>query len=163
MALSNDPKYQNLQEWYQANAGSLNMREMFASDPDRFSRFRWEETLLHPCDSGHEGGGVVVGGGGMLPEPRLVCLDIKYRPRINFIRVSLRHQRSGPLRFQGHGFRTRLLPLRFLLGHLLVGAHACTCRTNSRTLLNQSVGHERQLTRAGVLTPRPPLSDRVCC
>lgn len=46
MALSNDPNYQKLQEWYRANASSLNMREMFAAEPDRFSRFRWEETLL---------------------------------------------------------------------------------------------------------------------
>ncbi|KAG7218061.1 hypothetical protein INR49_020650 [Caranx melampygus] len=29
MALTNDPNYQKLEQWYKANAGSLNMREMF--------------------------------------------------------------------------------------------------------------------------------------
>ncbi|XP_056906770.1 glucose-6-phosphate isomerase a [Takifugu flavidus] len=39
MALSNDPEYRKLKQWYKANAGSLNMRDMFAAEPDRFSRF----------------------------------------------------------------------------------------------------------------------------
>uniref|UniRef100_H2S2N6 Glucose-6-phosphate isomerase n=1 Tax=Takifugu rubripes TaxID=31033 RepID=H2S2N6_TAKRU len=39
MALSNDPEYRKLQQWYKANAGSLNMRDMFAAEQDRFSRF----------------------------------------------------------------------------------------------------------------------------
>ncbi|KAK7891010.1 hypothetical protein WMY93_022973 [Mugilogobius chulae] len=39
MALSRDPNFQKLQQWYQANAASLNMREMFDSDPTRFSKF----------------------------------------------------------------------------------------------------------------------------
>ncbi|XP_033824639.1 glucose-6-phosphate isomerase a [Periophthalmus magnuspinnatus] len=39
MALSNDPNFNKLQQWYQANASSLNMREMFDSDPGRFSKF----------------------------------------------------------------------------------------------------------------------------
>lgn len=40
MALTNDPNYQKLEQWYKANAGSLNMREMFEGDQERFSRFR---------------------------------------------------------------------------------------------------------------------------
>lgn len=40
MALTNDPNYQKLEQWYRANAGTLNMRDMFDSDPDRFDRFR---------------------------------------------------------------------------------------------------------------------------
>lgn len=43
MALSNDPNYKKLEEWYKANAGSLNMRDMFAADRDRFIKFRLEE------------------------------------------------------------------------------------------------------------------------
>lgn len=46
MALTDDPQYKDLQAWYKANAGSLNMRDMFAAEQDRFSRFRWEETLF---------------------------------------------------------------------------------------------------------------------
>uniref|UniRef100_A0A665URC9 Glucose-6-phosphate isomerase n=1 Tax=Echeneis naucrates TaxID=173247 RepID=A0A665URC9_ECHNA len=41
MALTDDPTYQDLERWYKANAGSLNMRAMFESDQDRFSSFRW--------------------------------------------------------------------------------------------------------------------------
>ncbi|XP_053741708.1 glucose-6-phosphate isomerase a [Synchiropus splendidus] len=39
MALSNDPNFVKLEQWFQANGGSLNMREMFSADPDRFSKF----------------------------------------------------------------------------------------------------------------------------
>ncbi|KAG8012980.1 Glucose-6-phosphate isomerase [Nibea albiflora] len=39
MALTNDPAYKKLEQWYKAHAGSLNMRAMFESEPDRFSRF----------------------------------------------------------------------------------------------------------------------------
>ncbi|XP_029379700.1 glucose-6-phosphate isomerase a isoform X2 [Echeneis naucrates] len=39
MALTDDPTYQDLERWYKANAGSLNMRAMFESDQDRFSSF----------------------------------------------------------------------------------------------------------------------------
>uniref|UniRef100_A0A4W6G1G2 Glucose-6-phosphate isomerase n=1 Tax=Lates calcarifer TaxID=8187 RepID=A0A4W6G1G2_LATCA len=39
MALTNDPNYQKLEQWYKANAGSLNMRDMFDGDKDRFSSF----------------------------------------------------------------------------------------------------------------------------
>ncbi|KAF3706004.1 Glucose-6-phosphate isomerase [Channa argus] len=39
MALTSDPNYQKLEQWYKANAGSLNMREMFESDKDRFNKF----------------------------------------------------------------------------------------------------------------------------
>lgn len=46
MALSNDPNYKKLEEWYKANADSLNMRDMFAAEPDRFIRFRLEEKLF---------------------------------------------------------------------------------------------------------------------
>ncbi|KAK2842866.1 hypothetical protein Q5P01_013066 [Channa striata] len=39
MALTSDANYQKLEQWYKANAGSLNMREMFEADTDRFSKF----------------------------------------------------------------------------------------------------------------------------
>ncbi|KAM3608716.1 uncharacterized protein V6R79_003524 [Siganus canaliculatus] len=39
MALSNDPNYQKLQQWHQDQGRGLNMRAMFESDPERFSRF----------------------------------------------------------------------------------------------------------------------------
>uniref|UniRef100_A0A3Q3WZ55 Glucose-6-phosphate isomerase n=1 Tax=Mola mola TaxID=94237 RepID=A0A3Q3WZ55_MOLML len=39
MALTSDPNYQKLQEWYKKKAGSLNMRDMFDADKDRFSKF----------------------------------------------------------------------------------------------------------------------------
>lgn len=54
MALTNDPNYKKLEQWYKANAGSLNMRAMFETDKDRFSKFRLEsrhETLI---TSGHD-------------------------------------------------------------------------------------------------------------
>lgn len=41
MALTNDPNYKNLEQWYRAQAGSLNMRDMFDGDQDRFAKFRW--------------------------------------------------------------------------------------------------------------------------
>lgn len=44
MALSTDPNYRKLQQWHKANGGSLNMRDLFDSDTDRFSKFRSEET-----------------------------------------------------------------------------------------------------------------------
>lgn len=43
MALSDDPNYKKLEGWYKAKAGSLNMRDMFAADRDRFIKFRLEE------------------------------------------------------------------------------------------------------------------------
>ncbi|KAF6737030.1 Glucose-6-phosphate isomerase [Oryzias melastigma] len=39
MALTDDPNFQKLQDWFRANSGSLNMREMFDKDPQRFSKF----------------------------------------------------------------------------------------------------------------------------
>ncbi|XP_041794217.1 glucose-6-phosphate isomerase a [Chelmon rostratus] len=39
MALTNDPNYKKLEQWYRDNAGSLNMRDMFDADKDRFSKF----------------------------------------------------------------------------------------------------------------------------
>ncbi|XP_034541608.1 glucose-6-phosphate isomerase-like [Notolabrus celidotus] len=39
MALTNDPNYRKLEQWYRDHAGSLNMRDMFESDKDRFSKF----------------------------------------------------------------------------------------------------------------------------
>uniref|UniRef100_A0A3Q3LY81 Glucose-6-phosphate isomerase n=1 Tax=Labrus bergylta TaxID=56723 RepID=A0A3Q3LY81_9LABR len=47
MALTNDPNYKKLEQWYRDNAGSLNMRDMFESDKDRFSKFRLEDTHSH--------------------------------------------------------------------------------------------------------------------
>lgn len=45
MALTNDPNYKKLDEWFKANGSSLKMRDMFDADKDRFSKFRLEETL----------------------------------------------------------------------------------------------------------------------
>uniref|UniRef100_A0A7N5ZWM0 Glucose-6-phosphate isomerase n=1 Tax=Anabas testudineus TaxID=64144 RepID=A0A7N5ZWM0_ANATE len=39
MALTSDPNYQKLEQWYKANAGSLNMRTMFDEDKTRFGKF----------------------------------------------------------------------------------------------------------------------------
>ncbi|XP_063291863.1 glucose-6-phosphate isomerase-like [Pelobates fuscus] len=39
MALSSDPVYQKLAKWYESNHASLNMRQMFEADKDRFSKF----------------------------------------------------------------------------------------------------------------------------
>lgn len=40
MALTSDPNFQKLEQWYKANAGSLNMRTMFDEDKNRFNKFR---------------------------------------------------------------------------------------------------------------------------
>nr|XP_061812223.1 glucose-6-phosphate isomerase-like isoform X2 [Nerophis lumbriciformis] len=37
--LSGDPNFQRLDQWYRANGGSLKMRDMFATEPDRFRHF----------------------------------------------------------------------------------------------------------------------------
>ncbi|XP_074534037.1 glucose-6-phosphate isomerase a [Halichoeres trimaculatus] len=47
MALNNDPNFKKLEQWYRDNAGSLNMRDMFESDKDRFSKF---STVLQTDD-----------------------------------------------------------------------------------------------------------------
>ncbi|XP_072242891.1 glucose-6-phosphate isomerase a [Leuresthes tenuis] len=39
MALTADPTFKKLEQWYRANGGSLNMRNMFDSDKERFSKF----------------------------------------------------------------------------------------------------------------------------
>ncbi|XP_053305626.1 glucose-6-phosphate isomerase [Spea bombifrons] len=39
MALTSDPVYQKLAQWYQANHANLNMRQMFEADKDRHSKF----------------------------------------------------------------------------------------------------------------------------
>ncbi|XP_058501297.1 glucose-6-phosphate isomerase a [Solea solea] len=39
MSLSSDPNFQQLLQWYQAHGQNLQMRDMFAAEPDRFSRF----------------------------------------------------------------------------------------------------------------------------
>ncbi|KAM9351706.1 glucose-6-phosphate isomerase a [Symphorus nematophorus] len=39
MALTDDPNYKKLEQWFKAEAGGLNMRAMFDSDRDRFSKF----------------------------------------------------------------------------------------------------------------------------
>ena len=46
MALTSDPNYKKLEQWYKANAGSLNMRAMFDADKDRFSKFRFGKTFM---------------------------------------------------------------------------------------------------------------------
>ncbi|XP_029464231.1 glucose-6-phosphate isomerase [Rhinatrema bivittatum] len=38
-ALSSDPVFQKLRQWYNAHAAGLNMRQMFENDPDRFKTF----------------------------------------------------------------------------------------------------------------------------
>nr|BAF91562.1 phosphoglucose isomerase [Lepisosteus osseus] len=37
--LTSDPSFQKLEQWYRANAGSLNMRQMFEADQGRFGKF----------------------------------------------------------------------------------------------------------------------------
>ncbi|XP_062246182.1 glucose-6-phosphate isomerase a [Platichthys flesus] len=39
MALTSDPNFQKLQQWYQDHGAGLKMRDMFDEDKDRFSRF----------------------------------------------------------------------------------------------------------------------------
>uniref|UniRef100_W5UM65 Glucose-6-phosphate isomerase n=1 Tax=Ictalurus punctatus TaxID=7998 RepID=W5UM65_ICTPU len=39
MGLSSDPNFQKLQQWYTANCHSLNMRQLFEADKQRFSKF----------------------------------------------------------------------------------------------------------------------------
>ncbi|KAI5623769.1 glucose-6-phosphate isomerase [Silurus asotus] len=39
MGLSSDPNFQKLQQWYTANSQSLNMRQMFEADKQRFNKF----------------------------------------------------------------------------------------------------------------------------
>ncbi|KAJ8002856.1 hypothetical protein DPEC_G00163310 [Dallia pectoralis] len=39
MGLTSDPNFQKLEQWYKSKAGNLNMRDMFAVDKDRFSKF----------------------------------------------------------------------------------------------------------------------------
>ncbi|XP_051808093.1 glucose-6-phosphate isomerase a [Acanthochromis polyacanthus] len=39
MALTEDPTFQKLQQWFKANGGGLNMRAMFDGDPERFNKF----------------------------------------------------------------------------------------------------------------------------
>ncbi|MCJ8733112.1 hypothetical protein PDJAM_G00219300 [Pangasius djambal] len=39
MGLSSDPNFQKLQQWYTANSHSLNMRQMFEADKQRFGKF----------------------------------------------------------------------------------------------------------------------------
>ncbi|MBN3316620.1 G6PI isomerase, partial [Atractosteus spatula] len=38
--LTSDPSFQKLEQWYRANAGGLNMRQMFEADQGRFGKFR---------------------------------------------------------------------------------------------------------------------------
>ncbi|KAJ8272294.1 hypothetical protein COCON_G00111530 [Conger conger] len=39
MGLTSDPNFQKLEQWFKAHAASLNMRQMFDADKDRFSKF----------------------------------------------------------------------------------------------------------------------------
>ncbi|KAF4101082.1 glucose-6-phosphate isomerase b [Onychostoma macrolepis] len=39
MGLTSDPNFQNLEKWYKSNAASLNMRQMFEADKNRFQKF----------------------------------------------------------------------------------------------------------------------------
>uniref|UniRef100_A0A8C3GBB1 Glucose-6-phosphate isomerase n=1 Tax=Cyclopterus lumpus TaxID=8103 RepID=A0A8C3GBB1_CYCLU len=39
MTLTSDPNYKKLDQWFKANRGSLNMRDLFESDPGRFNAF----------------------------------------------------------------------------------------------------------------------------
>lgn len=40
--LTQDPAYQKLQEYFDKNGASINIANMFGSDPDRFKNFRYE-------------------------------------------------------------------------------------------------------------------------
>ena len=39
--LTKDPAWQKLKNFYDSNAKTLNMLEMFNKDPQRFDKFRW--------------------------------------------------------------------------------------------------------------------------
>ncbi|XP_073688447.1 glucose-6-phosphate isomerase a [Garra rufa] len=39
MALTSDPNYRKLEQWYKSSAGNINMRQMFDADQDRFNKF----------------------------------------------------------------------------------------------------------------------------
>nr|BAF91557.1 phosphoglucose isomerase-1 [Osteoglossum bicirrhosum] len=39
MGLTSDPAFRRLEQWYKANAGNLNMRNMFDDDKERFGKF----------------------------------------------------------------------------------------------------------------------------
>ena len=41
MALTADPNFQKLEQWYQKHCASMNMRAMFHSDKQRFNNFRY--------------------------------------------------------------------------------------------------------------------------
>lgn len=40
--LKQDPAYQKLQEYYNSNAGKINIQQLFAQDPERFNKFRYK-------------------------------------------------------------------------------------------------------------------------
>ncbi|TWW76107.1 Glucose-6-phosphate isomerase [Takifugu flavidus] len=76
MALSNDPEYRKLKQWYKANAGSLNMRDMFAAEPDRFSRFSHSQLdLVKPPTHHDRDDRVVVSGTTLQTEEGDILLD----------------------------------------------------------------------------------------
>lgn len=41
MGLTHDPNFQKLQDWYTAHALNINLRHMFESEKDRFSKLRY--------------------------------------------------------------------------------------------------------------------------
>ena len=81
MALTNDPNYKKLEQWYKANAGSLNMRDMFEEDKDRFNKFRLEETREggRDDDDGGDGGGEDGGEVGVMPTVQSADITLNNR------------------------------------------------------------------------------------
>uniref|UniRef100_A0A671QH47 Glucose-6-phosphate isomerase n=1 Tax=Sinocyclocheilus anshuiensis TaxID=1608454 RepID=A0A671QH47_9TELE len=43
-ALTSDPNYRKLEQWYKSSAGNLNMRQMFDAEQDRFNKFSLQLT-----------------------------------------------------------------------------------------------------------------------
>lgn len=50
-ALTRNPQFQKLQEWYRANKTELDLRKLFGQDPQRFSQFRCARAWWGPRGS----------------------------------------------------------------------------------------------------------------
>ena len=44
-ALTQDPAFQKLKEFYEKNGDSINIANLFSADPERFEKFRYVITL----------------------------------------------------------------------------------------------------------------------
>lgn len=140
MALTDDPNFQKLQDWFRANSGSLNMREMFDKDPQRFSKFRWvfwgaDDSRPHHHASASLVGSVSSG-----------CCPLLSAARSRFLRGRLPWSRDScgvPTCPSGHHHAPTASPVQ-------PAARVLSCHV-----------HELRLTLACLLMSRRPLSDRV--